>query len=69
MATKATKRRVRKIDVQKNLTRCPDCDYADGFHVRFVRVGNSKRFRLQTVCPMCGEVFDMGIKIEASHGD
>ena len=69
MVKSAAKRRVRKINVKQSLTRCPDCGHADGFHVRFVRVGKSKRFHMHTICPMCGETFDMGIKIEASHGE
>lgn len=70
MAKVAAKRRVRKIDVQRHFKRCPDCEYADGFHVRFTRVSQAdRRFSMQLICPMCGETFDMGIRIEASHGD
>ncbi len=69
MAKESGRRRVRKVKVQRSLKRCPDCDYADGFHVRFIRVSeSSKHFRLQLVCPMCGEIFDLGLKVEAALG-
>jgi len=63
-------RRVRKISVQRSLRACPSCGYTDGFHVMFARTREtSKQFRALLVCPMCSDVFDMGLRLPAPDGD
>ena len=59
-------RHVRKIPVSRQLQQCPACGYTDGFHVMFARTSTAKKhFRLLLVCPMCSDIFDMGLKVEA----
>ena len=63
-------RRVRKLKVPRSLKSCPSCGYTDGFHVMFSRPrGSAKHFRMLLVCPMCSDVFDMGLRLDAPDGD
>ena len=62
-------RRVRKIAVERSLKKCPSCGYTDGFHVMFTRTSHgSKKFHLLLLCPMCSDVFDMGLRLDAPEG-
>jgi len=62
-------RRVKKLAIEKNVKRCPTCEYTDGFHMVFSR-SNEKAgsFRAYLVCPMCSSVFDIGLRIDADNG-
>ena len=62
-------RRIKKVDVERNFKRCPNCEYTDGFHMIFSRgVGKDLSFRAFLLCPMCSSVFDIGLRIPADGG-
>lgn len=51
----------RRVEVKEELRACPDCDYADGFHVSFSpRPLRGKGRRIVLVCPNCSKRFDTG---------
>lgn len=63
-------RRVRKISVERHLRSCPSCGHTEGFHVMFSRARDtSKQFRVLLVCPMCSDVFDMGLRLDTRQGE
>ncbi len=63
------KRRVRRIAGPTSLRECPSCGYGDGFHVMFsLKPGAPMKHRLLVVCPMCSDVFDLGIRLDVSDG-
>ncbi len=41
------------IEVTDDLHICPQCGYTDGFHVAFVREGQTDSLRLDLICPSC----------------
>ena len=53
---------VEPVEVEDELTRCPQCGYEDGFHVGFVRIapGGSKDLRVWLICPSCSARYDLG---------
>jgi len=62
-------RRVRKIAVERSLKKCPSCGYSDGFHVMLTRTNpTAKKYTLLLLCPMCSDVFDMGLRLDAPDG-
>jgi len=61
--------RLRKVACHRQLKRCPDCGYTDGFHVMFSRESEkSRKFRLYLICPMCSGVYDIGLRCDTVEG-
>ncbi len=48
-----------QIDIDTDLTVCPECDYTNGFHVTFLRNDDGK-LKIILVCPSCSAKFDIG---------
>lgn len=53
----------RKLTVEQEFRVCPSCDYERGFHAAFVRLP-SGRFEVRLICPNCGAVYDIGLKVD-----
>jgi len=49
----ADKKTAEPIEVTDELSVCPSCGYADGFHVAFVREGQTDSLRPDLICPNC----------------
>jgi len=47
-----------RIDVEGDLSSCPECGAGRGFHVSFRRV--ERRLEVVLVCPSCGYRFAVG---------
>ena len=47
------------IEVGDELSVCPKCGYADGFHVAFVREGQTDSLRLDLICPNCSARYNL----------
>ena len=47
------------IEIDNELTICPECDYTNGFHVSFVRDEDGK-LKIVLLCPSCSAAFDIG---------
>ena len=47
------------IEVADELHACPKCDYADGFHVAFVREPEGDSLRMELICPNCSARFNL----------
>jgi len=52
------------ISVPDNLLVCPECNYADGFHVKIMRTapdGHELNCRLKLCCPKCHTTLDVSL--------
>ena len=47
------------IEVGDELSVCPKCGYADGFHVALVREGQTDSLRLELICPNCSARYNL----------
>jgi hypothetical protein len=52
---------IRKIDLEKELRICPNCNYELGFHCSFLPEG--KACKIILICPNCGTRYDAGWKM------
>jgi len=50
------------LTVEDKLSRCPACDYRNGFHVTFKKTAG-KGFDVRLRCPDCGAAFDIGWQV------
>lgn len=48
----------KRIEVDRELSSCPDCGYAAGFHVGFRR--RERTLRVVLICPSCRARFEAG---------
>ncbi len=51
--------RLRRVDIQEELSSCPQCGGERGFHVAFRRA-EARRLSVILVCPTCGFRFAVG---------
>jgi len=47
------------IDIDRELSRCPECGYEDGFHVSFQRRDDGA-LDVILICPSCSARFTVG---------
>jgi ribosomal protein S27AE len=63
MASDGGKEKTSRIHVEKECKDCPACGYRRGFHVSFFRIEKSDNFTVKLICPNCGAIFDVGLKL------
>lgn len=51
---------IKKVEIKRDLRKCPQCSYEFGFHISFLKDGDDKRLIL--ICPDCGGRYDVGWK-------
>jgi hypothetical protein len=54
---------VEKVDVKGEFRVCPACGYERGFHVSFLREGDSEDVAVVLICPGCGVRYDVGLTL------
>lgn len=54
--------RPRKVEVRRQLRKCPNCSYRDGFHLMF-RKEREGGLAAYLICPQCSKSYDIGLKI------
>jgi hypothetical protein len=52
---------IKDIKMEGEFKVCPSCEYKDGFHSMFKKVGDVTKWLF--ICPSCHEVFDIGYTI------
>jgi len=53
---------IRTLEIGDTLDACPQCDYADGFHISFLREEDAVFLIL--ICPKCSARFDVGLAVQ-----
>ena len=51
-----------RVEIGSVFKVCPKCDYQDGFHSMFEKVGDNSNLSWMFICPSCHSVFDIGLK-------
>ena len=51
---------IKPVAVEDEFSACPECDYANGFHVSFVKKPGATALTLVLSCPSCAARFDVG---------
>lgn len=54
-----TQKAIKRIEVEEELSVCPGCGSANGFHVSFVRKSSREKFKLVLICPHCRDRYDI----------
>jgi transposase-like protein len=52
---------IKNVKMEDEFKVCPYCEYRDGFHSMFKKVGDVTKWLF--ICPSCHEVFDIGYTV------
>jgi len=52
--------------ISSYLSKCPKCDYKDGFHIAF-KAGENEKTELIFICPSCHSRFGTGWFIDVNN--
>ena len=63
MTEMGAKGSIDRLKPETELYTCPECDYADGFHVSFQKVKKSTGWQIVLICPSCHKRYRIGWEI------
>ena len=53
---------IQLFDNEDSFTKCPKCEYDEGFHTLFYNLKNKELVKLILLCPSCKSKFDIGLR-------